>query len=148
MKRLGPFVKHILFENGNVELAITGNSMVPLYKNGDILTIVPLPQNGRLLPGMCCVYVSQNQLVLHRILFTIADFVFTAGDSCFLIEKIHKQNILGTPVTHTPHTKHLLVFSITCLFLPFYHFLIIFKLRSKCIHFLLKERHNNEKKRV
>jgi hypothetical protein len=145
MKQFGPIVKHLLFENGNAELAITGNSMVPLYKNGDRITIEPLPHNGKLIPGMCCVYVNQNQLILHRVLFTMANIIYTAGDSCYIIEKIDRNHILGTPVTHAPVIKHFLVFSITCLFLPFYRFLTIFKLRSKCIRLLIKERHHNEK---
>lgn len=145
MKLWGPIVKHLLFENGNKELTITGNSMVPLYKNGDRVTVAPLPHNGKLFPGMCCVYVTQNQLVLHRVLFTMADIVYTSGDSCYIIEKINRKNILGIPVTHAPAIKHILVFSITCLFLPFYNILTIFKLRSKCIRLLLKERHHNEK---
>lgn len=67
------------------DVVVSGNSMLPLLHDGDIVTIKPLSEKNGLSIGNIVVFSTKDQLVIHRIVDIIPtpnhSFVKTKGDN-------------------------------------------------------------------
>ncbi len=83
--------------NGQVNTTISGSSMHPIFKEGDIVTIRP---SAQYLPGDILLYPHPydfQNLVIHRLLQG-EQFFCCKGDNAFKTEIVAPKNIIGKAV--------------------------------------------------
>jgi signal peptidase I len=66
--------------SGQVQLKVSGVSMVPVLWPGDLLTVHPI-EPGNFTPGSVLVFRQNNRLVVHRLLRREGAQLVTRGDS-------------------------------------------------------------------
>jgi signal peptidase I len=129
MRFRNEFISSILFENGPVALKITGNSMYPTFHHNQSIAIRKASLK-EILPGMCCVYLSNGSLILHRILWISKKHLYIAGDANSFIEKIDPEEVIAIPSENQDNFARLIIFIFNLLFLPFYWNSSIFRFRK------------------
>ncbi len=91
------FEKHILHTimnmNDTINISVSGNSMKPLLKTGDIITIQKCDyyEIGDVLVFVCV----PDDLLVHRLLKKQGLKFICKGDNSFRIEEIYANQILG-----------------------------------------------------
>ncbi|WP_025725635.1 S24/S26 family peptidase [Acholeplasma granularum] len=92
-----------LEDNKEVEIIVTGNSMLPFYKNGE--TIVTLKKEDTYKKLDVVLFKYQNRFVLHRIIKIKNNTYFIKGDGSFRTEVVSKPDILGKVIKFTTKNK-------------------------------------------
>jgi hypothetical protein len=84
LKLAGPAVLSVVCEvlalAGTVDVRAAGMSMWPTIRDGSLVTLAPLPPSLR--SGQIVLLNWNGYPVLHRIVATAADVVYTVGDGC------------------------------------------------------------------
>lgn len=87
------FFSAILKIKGSCDLTISGDSMYPVLKNGQAVTVTT---KENYLPGDILVYEYKKEgLLAHRLLKIVSGRYFCKGDNSFRIEDITYDQILG-----------------------------------------------------
>ncbi len=87
------FLKQKMLRGEKVKIKVSGDSMNPLLKNGDI---VELELKKEYNVGDVVVFLYHDeQLVIHRLLLKFNGLLLCKGDNAFGIEKIHSSQIFG-----------------------------------------------------
>ncbi len=129
-------VKSLLFEGAAATLPVYGNSMRPLFRHDQVVTVLPLP-GTRLKRGMCCVYFHQNHLIMHRLIHHSKKDTFFIGDNTWWIDKVAPDKIVGyVPVQNHP-VNDMLIIAINFIFYPFRNS-VLFTMRNYSIKLLWK----------
>ena len=123
-------IKDALFEKGQIILPVEGNSMYPSLKANTRVTVRP---SEKLTPGQCCVYLKNNILVIHRVLFSYRCWAYVAGDNNNMIEKIAAETIIGIAEFNESLTIKVALTIINYLFLPL-NKTVFFKFRLRAVH--------------
>ena len=95
-------LKEEVENNGKLNLTIHGNSMLPLIKCGDILTVIKCHQYKI---GDIVAYHSNEikdyNIIVHRVIFVRKTYVLTKGDNNDFIDpiKVKIENIIGKIIT-------------------------------------------------
>lgn len=66
---VGEILREEVARRGKVNFRVTGNSMAPLLKPGDIVTVRRVRRRWRLLPGDILVLSGDGPLVVHHFLY-------------------------------------------------------------------------------
>ena len=83
------------FRKKEFSFRLEGNSMFPIIKNSDKITIAYVPYLN-LKSGDIILFEKENKLILHRIIKKNKSSVITKGDNMvFLDKEINKKDILG-----------------------------------------------------
>jgi signal peptidase len=80
-------IREKLEENGEVQLTVSGNSMLPFFHDRRTEVTLAKPQRS-LRRGDIILFSYQNNWVLHRILRIRKDLIITAGDALTTVESI------------------------------------------------------------
>jgi len=73
-------VADVVRASGQVQLKVTGASMVPVLWPGDLLTVRSFEPSS-LTPGSILVFRQNQRLVVHRLMHREADSFITRGDA-------------------------------------------------------------------
>jgi signal peptidase I len=88
----------VIREFGELRLKVTGTSMMPSVRPGDILTI-RRSSAAELLPGRIVLCYRHQSLLAHRLVGKLGDYLFTRGDSLqFNDSPFHEDELLGEVV--------------------------------------------------
>lgn len=138
MQYINEFLSSILFKDGSATMQISGVSMYPLLYSGQHVRIRPvLPSDLRI--GACCVYISNGNLILHRIIWIFRKHVYIAGDANLNIEKIAKSNIIAVPESiHTPFVDLIKIATVNILFAIFQWSFFFCRVKRHCITTIIK----------
>ena len=83
--------------NKPFEICVSGNSMNPFLKEGDILTVQPIENCD---DGSILVFIHDNeQLLVHRLLEKRDNKYVCKGDNSFRLEAVSKDKIIGIVVS-------------------------------------------------
>jgi len=94
---LTELTKNILNKGTNVRIQVTGFSMSPFIRSGDVVTICP-EQNAGFTKGevVACVHPGTGRLIIHRVVQFRSDGVLIKGDNTLEADGwIAKSDILG-----------------------------------------------------
>lgn len=94
-------MKAVLEKNVPFRFAAKGRSMFPFIRDGDLITISPLPMPLPLRPGDVVTFVnpSCNRLMAHRIIDVSPDGHLIKGDNNSIPDgRIHQSDIIGRVV--------------------------------------------------
>lgn len=97
MESLSPIITTMLEENRDITLAVTGNSMYPLFAHKRDSVILASCNKFDLSKGDIPLYKRNNgQYVLHRIVKVNENSYDLCGDNQYIIEKnLPKKNIIA-----------------------------------------------------
>lgn len=97
MKDLSELLKAILYQNMDITLRVTGNSMYPMLSDKRDSVILTRCKNLKLKFGDIPLYKRNNgQYVLHRIVSVNENSYDLCGDNQYTIEKnLPKENIIA-----------------------------------------------------
>ncbi len=89
-----------LNNNQQVEIKVTGNSMLPFYKNER--TIVTLKKDDAYKKLDVVLFEYEGQIILHRIIKIKENQYYIRGDGAFRIEIVNSAKIFGKVINfHT-----------------------------------------------
>lgn len=87
--------QEILQSKQKIRIVLKGDSMKPVLRDGDILTLKRLGKQNLFL-GDIVLAIWNDKFVLHRIVLIKKNTVFLAGDNNLIqIEKVNRQNVLA-----------------------------------------------------
>lgn len=137
LANLGDFVKERLLLGRSVEIAVTGNSMFPLFVNKrDMVVLSPVI---RLKKRQICFYQTESgQYLLHRIVKITKAGVIFLGDNRIDPEiPLSKDRVYGVVTEYVRRGKRK---KVNCLFQRIYAFIwcLSIKARPRLLKFLLK----------
>lgn len=82
----------LMRNSGEVEIKVTGISMLPEFSEGDVITIT---QDSVFLPGDIIAFIYKNEgLIVHRLLKKDKKY-YCKGDNSFRLEDIYLNDIIG-----------------------------------------------------
>ena len=95
-------IEELLRAGTSARFRVTGSSMHPAIRSGDIVTVHPCPA-GRIRKGQVICFRHETEMRLHRIVAARGDseglFYLARGDALNeFTEKVRPQNILGLAV--------------------------------------------------
>ena len=130
-KDLMPTVKELIDEGLEVQLTVSGNSMLPFYKDRE--TIVTLSKPVDLKKYDVVLFIFDGKYYLHRII-KINDQVWIKGDHNQSYEYVDEKDIIAKVKAHTHHHKTIESRSFWYLFkVKFYLLLSTIKRKIKLI---------------
>lgn len=141
LSNFGEFVKDRLLSGGSIEIAVTGNSMFPLFVNKrDLVVLSPVK---RLKKRQICFYQTESgQYLLHRIVKINSKGVFFLGDNRMEVEQpLPPDRVYGVVTEYVRRGKRK---KASCFFQKIYAFIwcISIKARPKILKILLKFKRN------
>lgn len=144
LANLGNFVKERLTNGGSIEIAVTGNSMFPLFVNKrDLVLLSPVK---KLKKRQICFYQTESgQFLLHRIVKISKEGVYFLGDNRMDIEPpLSIDRVYGVVTEYVRRGKRK---KVNCFFQKCYAFIWCFsiKARPKLLKFLLKIKSKGKK---
>ena len=81
---------------GQASLTVSGNSMIPVLNNGDVVT---LRQESQYIVGDILIYLYKDRkLLIHRLLWIYNDRYYCKGDNSLRLEDIDASKIIGKVV--------------------------------------------------
>ena len=108
-------VKSFLLKNSVNNLLVKGNSMYPLFTDGERVKIIPLKNS--LIPGRCYIFVCNNSLLIHRLLMIKRDSVYFIGDNSQKIDIVSKEAVIAEPESNQNYLVILLLRYINMFFI-------------------------------
>lgn len=101
-KDLMPTVKELIDEGLEVQLTVSGNSMLPFYKDRE--TIVTLSKPIDLKKYDVVLFIFDGKYYLHRII-KIKDYIWIKGDHNTNYEYVQKEEIIAKVINHSHKQK-------------------------------------------
>lgn len=100
------FLKIIINKEKKIKVIVNGNSMHPILKNSDLISI---KKKNKYFVGDIIVffYKKDNMYLIHRIVFKKRKFIYVKGDNAYRLEKISSKDIIGF-VSDRKENKNLL----------------------------------------
>ncbi|MFH2137107.1 MAG: S26 family signal peptidase [Candidatus Omnitrophota bacterium] len=87
-----------LRETGSIQVSVSGNSMFPFMKNGDMLLVEPIKIKDVFLGEVVVVY-AHNNLYCHRVAFKNPKFIQTKADALVLWDvPANQEDLIGKVV--------------------------------------------------
>jgi hypothetical protein len=78
---IGSMLHELLAEQVSVRLRVTGGSMSPFIRTGDLVTIQPRSKTPFRIGDVVAVKIATGKLVVHRVVRTTVDHFVTRGDA-------------------------------------------------------------------
>ncbi len=74
LKAVGDILREEVIRRGRLNFKVTGKSMAPLLRPGDMVTVERIRQRWRLMPGDLVVLSNDGPVIVHHFLYwTLAD---------------------------------------------------------------------------
>ncbi len=97
---VAPLLAGLLRDGRAVSVPVTGHSMAPFLRAGDIVTITPRPHRRPSLGDVVLFSAGPGRVLLHRIVGRAGDRLFARGDAAPALDpSFGREELLGF-VTH------------------------------------------------
>jgi signal peptidase I len=85
-----------LQNNGQARFRVISNSMLPLIRKDDWVTVSTLNTEARIRFGDIVLFRRQQNFIIHRVIKTTADKIITKGDRCLTADaKLAREDVLA-----------------------------------------------------
>lgn len=96
-------IKDLLNEQREVKIRVTGNSMLPFYKDNQTIVMLKKFNNYQKYDVVLALY--QNKVILHRIIKIKDNYFILRGDGLVTKEKVNINNVFGKVVSFETNNK-------------------------------------------
>jgi hypothetical protein len=126
-----------VFKDGTARMEVSGTSMLPILRHGDMVQIRQVPLSEKVREGHVYAFVNNGSLILHRIHRCKKNMLLALGDNMLNPHSVSRRDILGELVSPRLRNHETAAVIINRLFLLFPRHCLFFRLRRKTLRYIL-----------